>query len=107
MASLIYIYDRFTKQPNTDDLDDSATLSYISSGTNVTGAGDILRLLARVRSEVQVTEDVLAYHSGQNSLTLEVAAECKFKNGPGWIAPGVDGNLVDDVEIKFPLVCSA
>jgi len=105
--SLKDIYDRFMKQLNTDDLDDSATLSYISSGTNVTGAKEIVQYITRARNDVQITETVLAHHAGYNSLTVEVAAECKFKNGPSWIAPGADGNLIDDMVIKLPFVRDA
>jgi hypothetical protein len=105
MSSLKEVYDRFTAKPNVDDVyDDAATLSYISSGTNVTGANDIVQSILRARNDVDITEEVLAYHVGQGSLTVEVAAEVKFKNGPSWIVPGVDGNMIDGVVVKLPLV---
>jgi hypothetical protein len=104
MATLKGVYDRFTKQPNSNDLHATATLSYISSGTNVTGANEIVQFVLRSKNDVQVTEDVLSYHVGHNSLTVEIAAECKFKNGPSWVAPGVDGNLIDQMIVKLPLV---
>jgi hypothetical protein len=105
MSSLKEVYDRFTAKPSVDDVyDDGATLSYISSGTNVTGANDIVQFILRARNDVDVTEKVLAYHVGQGSLTVEVAAEVKFKNGPSWIVPGVDGNMIDGVVVKLPLV---
>lgn len=104
MSSLKDVYDRFAKQPNVDDFYDDATLSYISSGTNVKGANEIVQFILRSRNDVQITENVLAYHIGHNSLTVEVAAECKFKNGPSWIVPGVDPNMLDGVLAKLPLV---
>jgi len=105
MSSLKEIYDRFTAKPSVDDVyDDGATLSYISSGTNVTGANDIVQFILRARNDVDVTEKVLVYHVGQATLTVEVAAECKFKNGPSWLVPGVDGNMIDGMVVKLPLV---
>ena len=104
MASLKDVYERFTTRPNVNDLDVDATLTYISSGTHVTGANEIVQFILRARKDVQFTENVLAYHIGSDFVTMEVAAECKFKNGPSWIVPGVDGNLLDDRVAKLPLV---
>ena len=105
MPSLKEVYDRFTAKPSVDDVyHDGATLSYISSGTNVAGANDVVHFLLRSTNDVDVTEKVLAYHIGEGSLTVEVAAECKFKNGPSWIVPGVDGNMIDGMVVKLPLV---
>ena len=104
MASLKDVYDRFVARPNVDDLYGGATLSYISSGTSVKGANQIVQFLLSSRNDVQITENLLAYHVGPGSLTVEVAAECKFKNGPSWIVPGVDGNMIDGMVVKLPLV---
>ena len=106
MSNLRTVYDHFVAQPNVDDLHVDATLSYISSGTNVTGSKDIVKFLLGARNDVQITEKVLAYHTGDHSLTAEIAFECKFKNGPSWIVPGVDGNMIDGVVVKLPLVYS-
>jgi hypothetical protein len=104
MSDLRSIYDRFVAKPNVDDLHTDATLSYISSGTNVTGTNAIVKFLLGTKNDIQTTEKVLAYHTGDYSLTVEIAFECKFKNGPSWIAPGVEGNMIDGVVIKLPLV---
>jgi hypothetical protein len=105
MSSLKEVYDRFIARPSVDDIyGDGATLSYISSGTNVTGANDIVQFILRARNDVDVTEKVFAYHVGQGSLTVEVAAECKFKDGPSWLVPGVDGNMIGGMVVKLPLV---
>lgn len=104
MSSLKEIYDRLAAQPNADDFYEDATLSYISSGTSVKGAKEIAQYILRSRNDVQVIENVLGYHEGHNFLTVEVAAECEFKNGPSWIVPGVDGNMIDGMVIKLPLV---
>jgi hypothetical protein len=104
MASLKDVYDRFVTKPNVNDLYDDATLTFISSGTNIKGANEIVQYILRSRNDVQITENVLVYHSGPTSLTVEVAAECKFKNGPSWIVPGVDGNMLDGMVVKLPLV---
>ena len=104
MSTLQQVYDRFVAQPNVDVLHQDATLSYISSGTNIVGAEDIVKAILRARNDVQITEKVLAYHAGYSSLTVECAAECKFKNGPSWIAPGVDDNLIDGKAAQIPLV---
>ena len=77
-----------TGVPSADDLHQDATLSYISSGVNVSGAETIVKYILCARNDVQVTENILASHEGYSSLTVEVAAECKFKNGPSWLAPG-------------------
>lgn len=106
MASLKDVYDRFVAQPNVDALYNDATLTFISSGTNIKGANDIVQYILRSRNDVQITENVLAYHTGPTSLTVEVATECKFKNGPSWIVPGVDGNMLDGMVVKLPLVQS-
>ena len=106
MASLKEVYDRFVTQPNVNDLCDDATLTFISSGTNIKGANEIVQYILRSRNDVQITENVLAYHTAPTSLTVEVAAECKFKNGPSWIVPGVDGNMLDGMATKLPLVQS-
>jgi len=97
-------YDRFVAAPSVDDVHEEATLSYISSGTNVTGANEIVKFLLTARHDIQVTETILSWHAGYSSLTVEVAADCKFKNGPSWVAPGVDGNLLDGLQIKLPMV---
>jgi hypothetical protein len=107
MDTLKETYDRFIAQPSVDDLHDEATLSYISSGTNVTGANNIVRFVLRARNDVQITETVIAHHASHSSLTVEVAADCKFKNGPSWIVPGVEGNLLDGMSTKIPLVFSS
>lgn len=107
MSSLKSVYERFVAQPSTDDLHDDATLSYISSGTNVTGAEAIVKFILYSRNDVQITENILASHEGYSSLTVEAAAECKFKNGPSWLVPGVEENLLDGMVIKIPLVCLA
>ena len=104
MASLKSIYERFVSQPSTDDLHPDATLSYISSGTHVSSAETIVKYILRARNDIQVTENILASHEGYSSLTVEVAAECKFKNGPSWLAPGVEENLLDGMVVKIPLV---
>ena len=104
MASLKSIYERFVSQPSADDLHQDATLSYISSGVNVSGAETIVKYILCARNDVQVTENILASHEGYSSLTVEVAAECKFKNGPSWLAPGVQENLLDGMIVKIPLV---
>jgi hypothetical protein len=106
MSTLQQVYDRFVAQPSVDDLHDEATLSYISSGTEVLGAAEIVKYVLRARHDVQITERVLAYHVGYSSLTVECAAECKFKEGPSWIAPGVDDNLIDGKVANFAIVCS-
>jgi hypothetical protein len=106
MMSLKSIYERFVSQPSTDDLHDDATLSYISSGTNVSGADAIVKYILRARNDVQVTENMIASHEGHSSLTVEVAADCKFKNGPSWLVPGVQENLLDGMVVKIPLVWS-
>jgi hypothetical protein len=106
MASLKEVYDRFVTQPNVNDLCDDATLTFISSGTNIKGAKEIVQYVLRSRNDVQITENVLTYHTAPTSLTVEVAAECKFKNGPSWIVPGVDGNMLDGMVTKLPLVQS-
>ena len=104
MSSLKDVYDRFVRQPNVNDLYDDATLTFISSGTNIKGANEIVQYILRSRNDVQITENVIVYHSSSASLTVEVAAECKFKNGPSWIVPGVDGNMLDGMVVKLPLV---
>lgn len=104
MSTLKSVYERFVSQPSTDDLHDDATLSYISSGTNVTGAEAIVKFILRARNDVQVTETILASHEGHSSLTVETAADCKFKNGPSWLVPGVQENLLDGMVVKIPLV---
>jgi hypothetical protein len=104
MSALKDVYDRFATQPNVNDFYDDATLSYISSGTNVKGAKEIVQFILRSHNDVQISETVLACYDGHNSLTVEVAAECKFKNGPSWIVPGVDGNMLDGMVVKLPLV---
>jgi len=106
MASLKDVYDRFVTQPNVDDLYNDATLTFISSGTNVKGANEIVQYILRSCNDVEIAETVLAYHTAPTSLTVEVAAKCKFKNGPSWIVPGVDGNMLDGMVAKFPLVQS-
>jgi hypothetical protein len=104
MPSLKEVYDRFVAQPNADDLHADASLTYISSGTKVAGANEIVKYLFAARSDVKVTENVLACHIGHASVTVEVAAECAFKNGPSWIAPGVEANLLDGMIVKIALV---
>ena len=105
MSSLKAVYERFASRPSTDDLHDDATLSYISSGTNVAGAEAIVKSILRARNDVQITETILASHEGHSSLTVEVAADCKFKSGPSWLVPGVEENLLDGMVVKIPLVC--
>ena len=110
MASLKDVYDRFIAQPSNDDLvadTTNATLTYITSGTAIRGANEIVQFLARSRKEVQLTETVLATHIATDALTLEIAAECKFKNGGSWIAPGIEANLIDGVVANIALVPSA
>ena len=104
MSSLKDVYDRFVTQPRVSDLYDDATLTFISSGTNIKGANEVVQYILRSRNDVEIIENVLTYHSGPTSLTVEVAAEYKFKNGPSWIVPGVDGNMLDGMVIKLPLV---
>lgn len=104
MSTLQDVYDRFVAQPSVDDLHSEATLSYISSGTNVAGPEGIVKSILRSRHDVQITEKVLAYHVGYSSLTVECAAQCKFKDGPSWIAPGVDDNLIDGKVCNIALV---
>lgn len=106
MSALKETYDRFVATPSVDDLHEEATLNYISSGTNVAGANEIVKYLLTVRHDVQITETVLAWQAGYSSLTVEVAADCKFKNGPSWIVPGVEANLLDGTHVKLPLVKS-
>jgi len=102
--SLRTLYDKFAAQPRGEFVNDDATLSYISSGTNVVGGNEIIKYILRSRHEVQIAEKVLAYHEGHDSLTVEIAADCKFKEGPSWVAPGVDGNLLDGKVAQLPLV---
>jgi hypothetical protein len=107
MAPLKDLYDRFSAQPSSADLVDDgadARLTYVTSGTTIRGADEIVQFLARSQKEVQLTETVLVAHTAHDSLTLEVAAECKFKNGGSWIAPGIEANLIDGVVIKIALV---
>lgn len=107
MVSLKDIYDRFTNQPSDDDLvhdGADATLTYVTSGITLCGAGEVVEFVARSRRQVQLTETVVACHVALDSLTLEVAAECKFKNGGSWIAPGIEANLIDGVVVKIALV---
>jgi hypothetical protein len=104
-ATLKDTYERFVAKPDSDALHPEATLSYISSGTNVGGATQIVKYLLNVRHDVQISEKLLFYDAGYGSLTLEVAAECKFLNGPGWICPGVEPNLLDGMTVKLPMVC--
>jgi hypothetical protein len=99
------IYDRFTAQPSNDDLaGKDATLTYVTSGTTIATATEIVQFLARARKDVQVQETVLAAHEAKDVLTLEIAAECKFKNGGSWIVPGIEANMIDDVVAKIALV---
>jgi hypothetical protein len=104
MSTLQAVYDRFVAQPTLNELYEDATLSYISSGTNVVGAENIVKSILRARHDVEINEKVLAYHLGHSSLTVECAAECKFKEGPSWIAPGVDENLIDGKVAQIALV---
>ena len=107
MASLKDVYERFIAQPANDDLvadTSSATLTYVTSGTTIRTANEIVQFLTRSRKEVQLTETVLAAHTATDSLTLEIAAECKFKNGGSWIAPGIEANLIDGVVANIALV---
>ena len=104
MGSFKEIHDRFAKSPNIDDLYSDATLSYISSGTKISSGENIVKFLLGARKDVEITESVIDQHAGHSSLTVEVGIECKFKNGPSWIVPGIDGNLIDGTIVKFPLV---
>jgi hypothetical protein len=101
------IYDRFSAQPSNDALvagGQDATLTYVTSGITITTATEIVQFLARARKDVQVQENVLAAHEAKDVLTLEIAAECKFKNGGSWIVPGIEANMIDDVVAKIALV---
>jgi len=98
------IYDRFTAQPSTDNLAADATLTYVTSNTTLSTAPEIVQFLARARKDVQVQESVLAAHEAKEVLTLEIAAEYKFKNGGSWIVPGMEANLIDGVVAKIALV---
>jgi hypothetical protein len=104
MAALKETYDRFVATPSVDDLHEDATLTFVSSGISVTGANEIVKYILSARHEVQVIENILSWHAGYSSLTVEVAADCKFKEGPGWIVPGVEGNLLDGMTVKLPVV---
>jgi len=106
MSVLKETYDRFFATPSLDDLHEEVTLTYISSGTTIDGANEVVKYLLTSRHDVQITETVLSWHAGYGSLTVEVAADCNFKNGPSWIAPGVDGNLLDGMVVKLPVVPS-
>ena len=98
-------YQSFLASPTTSALAPNASITYTTTTTTVTEPTAILKhLQAQQKQVVKKEEKVLAAIESSNGVCLETETTLQFCNGGGAYLPGVDGNLLDERIVTFPLV---
>ena len=81
-----------------------ACLVYVTTCTCVKSAEAIVKELAKVRSEVNQVDRILAEYIVTNkAVILQVARQVKFIKNGSWILPGIDDNFVVDETVTLLL----
>ena len=98
-------YTAFLSSPNTSHLASEASLDYITTLTTLhTSAAILKHLTSQSKHVLKKSETILNTIEGPHSLFLETETTLQFNDGGGAYLPGMDGNLLDEKLVAFPLL---
>jgi len=98
-------YKTFLQSPSAGLLADDASIDYITSTTQITGAQNILKHLQVQQKQVEKKEEkVLNTIESQDGVCFETETTLLFKLGGGVYLPGIDENLLDERTVTFPMI---
>jgi hypothetical protein len=99
------IYKQFLASPNSSLLADNASLHYVTTLVNVTGAAEIIKHLNTLRKQLsKKKEDILNVVEGANAAVLEIDTALEFITSGGSYLPGLDDNFLSDNVAYTPIV---
>ncbi|EGX89930.1 hypothetical protein CCM_08183 [Cordyceps militaris CM01] len=97
-------YKQFLASPNASLLAENASLHYITTLSNFTGAAEIIKHLAALRRQVtKKQEEILSLVEGQNAIVVEVHTALEFITSGGIYLPKLDDNFLSDRTAYVPI----
>lgn len=104
MAAKAGGYLQFLQSPSTGVLASDASLSYITTTTQIHEPTAILKhFAAQGKQVVKKDEKVLHIIEGDNGCCIETETTLQFRMGGGAFLPNMDSNMLDDREVTLPL----
>lgn len=103
------VYKQFLASPSSSLLADNASLHYITTLTNFSGATDIIKHLTALRKQVtKKQEEILSLVEGKDAIVVEVHTALEFITSGGVYLPKLDDNFLSDRTAYVPIVsCTA
>ena len=98
------VYERFLASVNPQDLDDGASLNYITTLTTFREPEAIIKHLTSQNKSVarKKSENILSAVEGPSSLSLDVETTFEFSGaGGGSYLPTLDGNFLADKTVTL------
>ncbi|KAF2209333.1 hypothetical protein CERZMDRAFT_107179 [Cercospora zeae-maydis SCOH1-5] len=97
-------YLQFLQSPSTGVLASDASITYITTTTQIDEPTAILKhLAAQAKQVVKKEEKVLCTIEADDGCCVETQTTLSFRMGGGAFLPGMDSNMLDEREVTFPL----
>ncbi|OAA45926.1 hypothetical protein BBO_03567 [Beauveria brongniartii RCEF 3172] len=98
------VYKQFLASPSSSLLADNASLHYITTLTNFSGATDIIKHLTALRKQVtKKQEEILSLVEGKDAIVVEVHTALEFITSGGVYLPKLDDNFLSDRTAYVPI----
>lgn len=99
------IYKQFLASPNSSLLAENASLHYITTLTNFSGATEIIKHFTTLRRQVnKKQEEVVNAVEGRDTIAAEVFTAVEFLTSGGVYLPQLDDNFLTDRTAYIPIV---